>query len=218
MQDGSLSKIPQTLRVVQGRTNFSAASFSLITLAGKNLTVSGDNLFEGAAPFKLIYPNGTKISLNATYTLTGRTSVLSIPASLTPGYYAIELVKEGGQPSMSHRLSVLRYEGQPTIGGMDYKPYGYLTVEPLVLPRIRHNPITFSGIVNYKNGVVAFKDESDEKKVFRFPFPVIPSSIYYIIPEDVPAGRYKAFIQELDPVTKEVLRESEPFERTIVLQ
>lgn len=219
MPTGELFKLPQTLKVVKGRLNFSRSS-PLSVLAGKTLTVTGENLFEGDAPFRLLAQDGEKVALNATYTLTGKTATLSVPASVKPGYYMVELLNQDGMVHSYHRLSVLRYEGQPTLETITYTSRGFMNLEPLILPRIQPIYVEFTGIraVNYYSSGVVFKDESDEKKVFRFPFPTVPSSINFSIPETVPAGRYKAFIQEIDPETKAVLRESEPFERTIILR
>lgn len=215
---GNFLEIPQSLTVIRGKSRISNPWFS--TQAGKTITPTGANLFEGGVSFRLLYPNGSALPISATYTLNEKSVMLQIPNSLSPGYYGIELLDQGRPVGISHRLNVLRYENQPSIYALGgFNPRDYPTNNPMILPRTQNIFLISGGGEKIERRFFALINEVDPTAVFRFSlnYP-LENGPYFSIPVEVPAGRYKAVIQEFDPITKEVMQQSEPFERIVVLQ
>ncbi len=221
MADGESVKVPQTLTVVPGTISYLENTYySLEGQPGGKVTARGENLFEGVVSFRLLYPNGIEIPLNADYYLNGRIVDLAIPASLKPGYYGIEIVRSGIPLGRAYRLSVVRYELQPTIFSInEYSLPNYPTEEPLIVQLSRDVSILFRIRKPINRYVVLLENESNAASAFQFTLTLpIEAAPYFTISSTVPAGRYKAFIQEIDPVTKKVVQQSEPYERIVVLQ
>lgn len=227
MVDGTELKVGPTVRILQGKPslNMSAGS-SMIRLVGKDLAVGGINLFENTVTFRLHYPNGTTVPLQANYSLNGRAASLSMISSLAPGYYGIEILRDNRPLGISYRLSILKNDVQTMIMALNNLPFSnYPSAEPMVLARNQRISVHFNAVVPYgiygvtDKYVMTYTDESKPTSVFRFPI-TIPNEAtpHFTIPADVPPGRYKAIIQEINPATKEVVQQSEPFERIVVLQ
>ncbi len=228
MADGSELKVGPTVTVLQGtpNLNMSTRGSSMIRVIGQGLAVGGINLFENTVTFRLHDPNGTIIPLKASYTLNGRTAGLSIPSPLSPGYYGVEILRDNRPSGISYRLSILKNEGQPLIMALNNLPFeNYPSAEPMVLARNQRIPVHLHAAFPYgvygvtDKYVMTYIDQSKPTSVFRFPI-TIPNEVtpHFTIPMDVPAGRYKAIIQEINPATKEAVQQSEPFERIVVLQ
>ncbi len=219
MENGTVMPVNQVLKTVQGKSGFSF-NWSLSALAGETLTVWGNNLFEGSTAFRIRTLNGVIIPVSATYALDGRQVGIAVPAALGLGNYGIEILRDGLPVGKGSRLSIVKNKQQPYIIGLSTVQLpGELTAEPVSLFRNQKINVMFSVIAKFERYVFMLQDESTGKSVFHFPltFPV-EASPHVTIPPDVPAGRYKAFIREVDPETKEVIQQSEPFERTVVLQ
>jgi hypothetical protein len=215
---GNFLEIPQTMTVVRGKSRIYSDRFS--TQAGKTLTPTGANLYEGGVAFRLLYPNGSTLPITTTYSLNEKVATLQIPATLIPGYYGVEMLINGRPLGFSYRLNILRYANQPSIYALGISnSRDYPTTEPMILARNERLYVISDGGEKLERRFLAFINESAPNSVYRFSltFPV-ESSPYFSIPSDVPAGRYKAVIQEFDPITKEVMQQSEPFERVVVLQ
>ena len=224
LRDGSSLKIPQTLTIVQGPSVID--EYFLNTLAGQKLAVRGRNLFEGSITFQLRYPNKTTIPLSVVaYNLSGKTATIEIPNSVEPGYYAIEMLKNGLPLGLSYRLSIKREEKQLFIESFNHWPSNGSPINtPMILTRDTPIEVNFNytfRIDGYYVGryVIVLTDESNTTPVFRFPINLpLEAYCYFRISASTPTGRYKATIQEVNPITNEVSRMSEPFEQTIILE
>lgn len=221
MEDNVLLDVNQPLTIIPGQRSYLENSYySLEGQPGGKVKARGGNLFKGLVSFRLLYPNGTVLPLNADYNLNGTTADLAIPASLQPGYYGIEVVRSGIPLGRTYRLSIVRNEFQPSIFSINEYPLpNYPTEAPLIVQRSRNVPILFTVRKSINRYVASLVSESNAASAFQFTLTLpVEAAPYFIIPSTVPAGRYKAFIQEIDPVTKEVVQQSEPYERTVVLQ
>lgn len=229
MPNGAELKVPQSLTVKQGKSilKIGTEGVSLSSLAGKKLAVTGENLFETNVSFRLLFPKGATLPLMATYKSDGLTAILAIPDSLNPGYYGIEILRDNYPLGTSYRLSILKNEEQLFISALNKLPFGdYPSNNPMILPR--NQPIAIHFRMAYRidekyveRYIVTYMNESNALSIFHFPLTIntgIGADPYFIIPFDVPTGRYRAIIQEIDPTTKEIIQQSEPFERTVILQ
>ncbi|MFN3664520.1 MAG: hypothetical protein ACK4S0_00090 [Sediminibacterium sp.] len=230
MANGTALKVGPKIAILQGKSKLEMhpVASSLIGVIGKDLRVAGQNLFEANVAFRLHYPNGTTVPLKATYTLWGMDVKLALPSGITPGYYGIEILRDNRPLGISYRLSVVKSEEQMMITALNNLPNGsYPSDAPMVLPHNQRIPVNLKIKLGYGNEVyrvvdrflVTYVDES--KPTSGFSFPVIYSKDFpphFTVPSNVPAGRYKVYVQEISPVTKKVIDESEPFERIIVLQ
>lgn len=229
MPNGTELKVPQTLTVKQGKSTLKIGTkgVSLSSLAGKKLEVNGENLFEKNVSFRLLFPEGTTLPLMATYKSDGLTSILTIPDSLSPGYYGVEILRDNYPIGTSYRLSILKNEEQLFISALNELPFGnYPTNIPIILPRNQPIPIHFRMAYRIDEKYVerysiTYVNESNALSIFRIPLTInfsIGADPYFIIPFEVPSGKYRAIIQEVDPITKKIIQESEPFERVVILQ
>ncbi len=223
MVDGTELKVPYAVAIKQGKLQFGG---TMRIVPGKDLTLNGLNMFAANVAFRLLYPNGQTLPLKATYTLNGRESALAIPSSVLPGYYGIEAIRDNRPVGISYRLSIVKSEDQLSIVGLNKLPSNnYPIDDPMVLPRNQPIPVNISakGLYGISDNSDRFMmtcvDESNPSLSFRLPITIrLEFTPFFSIPSAIPAGRYKVFAQEINPITKEVLQQSEPFERIVVLQ
>ena len=231
MVDGTVLKVGPKIAILQGKSKLemNPVASSLIGVIGKDLKVDGKTLFEATVNFRLHYPNGTTVPLKATYTLWGMDVKLALPSGITPGYYGIEILRDNRPLGISYRLSMIKSEEQQMIiTALNNLPNGnYPTDAPMVLPRNQRIPVNLKIKLGYGDEVYRVMDRflvsyvNESNPASNFSFPVIYSKDYaphFTVPSSVPAGRYKVFVQELSPITKEVIQQSEPFERTVAVQ
>lgn len=219
-EDGKLLKVPQPLTVIRGTSRFYYTFYGVAAQSGTTLNLVGYNLYQEGVSFRLHYPNGTTIPLTSTFVPEENKVSLDIPVSLSPGGYSFEMIKNGVPQGENNRVNIVRYVGQPYINSIgNSEPRKYPTTDPLILPREKSITVTFPVIQKLERYFLTLINESDATSTFRFSF-TLPdeASPFCIIPANVPAGRYKAYIQEYDAAMKEVVQQSEPFERIVVLQ
>ena len=146
---------------------------------------------------------------------------IDLPLNIFPsGSYGIEIVREGRPLGISYRLGVVAKEDQLFMGALNKLPgRQYPTDSPLVLARNKPIPVSFGPINGKLESYIFALIDPTTAAVTRFALTwPIEADPHFTIPSSMPPGRYKAVMQEIDPVTQKNVRESEPFERIVVLE
>jgi hypothetical protein len=206
--DGKLLAISPTLTTVVGKSRIEhqlTVLDRLSSLPGKTLILDGRNLFSGLVEFRLLFPNGTTLPLKAAYSSNGNEAQVDIPPTLQAGYYGIEIVREGQPLGICYRLSIVGQQYELFIGALNKLPgRQYPTDSPLTLVRNKPIPVSFGPIGgNLDRYIVALVDPNHAATIYRFSLTwPIEADANFTIPSSVPSGRYKAVMQEIDPVTQ----------------
>lgn len=221
-RDGSLIEVLPTLTTIPGKSRIEDQITSLgrlRSLSGKTLTLSGRNLFSGLVEFRLLFPNGTFVPLKAAFSDNGNETQIDLPSNLLVGAYGIEIVREGRPVGISYRLGVVAKENQLFLGALNKLPgRQYPTDSPLVLARNKPIPVSFGPVDGKLDNYIFALIDPITAAVTRFPLTwPIEADPYFTIPASMPPGHYKAVMLEIDPVTQKAVRESESFERIVIL-
>lgn len=223
-RDGSLIEVLPTLTTIAGKSRIEdqiTALGRLRSLPGKTLTLRGRNLFSGLVEFRLLFPNAITLPLKATFSADGNETRITLPPNLPMGAYGIEIVREGRPLGISYRLGIVAAEDQLFMSALNKLPgRQYLTDASLTLTRNKPIPVLFGPILSKLDSYLfVLIDSANPNLVYQFTLTwPIEADANFTIPSSVPSGRYKAVMQEIDPVTQKVVRESEPFERMVVLE
>ncbi len=224
MPGGREIPVPQPIIARAGKPYVSnnIMGFCYTGMAGDDITIKGENLYVATTTFRLVSATQPPVSLVATaQTVTGNQAMVTIPANTKPGYYAIEILQDGRSTERYYRVGVQRSVGQPTVGMVQYGPMFSLPLAGVVsLDRSKPVVATFDqGTYTTRFFIEArFKliSETDPSQTVTMPV-FYPTENYsrFTVPPALPAGRYKLVVQAVNTETKEVISESEPFERVL---
>lgn len=214
---GQRLTLSQPIRFVKGqpRLDASPAFGYQISLSGNSFQIRGNNLFSDEVTGKLTAQNGQTWTLNpVTSSPNGTTLSMGVPAGLAPGYYAVQLLRNGTDLSGCLRFSVRRSADYPAILSMSGR-ITCLAQEPVTLQR----SVRQAFIISYSAGSeirLKLTGTTDPARSYAVPVMIpIEASPQFILPDTVLPGSYRATV--LTTIQGQVL-ESEPFEQPIIVQ
>lgn len=223
LKNGASLKVPYLLNVIRGKIRIEHEWYKHATQPGGVIHLTGRNLQQDHVKFQLISPKGAKFPISSLSDLVGNNTTIQIPSTIAPGYYGLEIIDTNQSLGANHRISILRYENQPFIISFNNPDWvarpNLVTDLPITLHHKQKISLLFTILKRLENYVVALVSESNPSMVFQYPLTLpIEAPPYFIIEPNIPSGRYKAVIQEINPLTKETIVQSEPFERPIIIE
>ncbi|ADB38801.1 hypothetical protein [Spirosoma linguale] len=235
LDDGALIKVSQPLLVSKGKPslNYEAQTyFGYRVSVGKTLAMSGYNLFEGDISFDLVNQQGKITPLSGlVFDRYGRQLQVSIPTSLSPGQYVLEVYVKGVKQLDCLRLNILKDDkDHPILGTL-------VTKDPS-----EASPCSLIDPVTVQRGVALFFTSNQEKAAldklgqhlmlkltslaqgvtyygsivaYDYANADFPGS--FTVPATVSPGLYTAVLQVLD-IRNNVVDESAPYGRILSVQ